>query len=386
MRKEIGYRYLHWIVTVCLAAFFVVSLVPAGATMAGVAQQAGRPAELWVEFIDVGQGAAVLIGTPEGRFILVDGGEREAGERVLLPYLNRLGVKQLDLVVATHPHSDHIGGLLPVLERLPVGRVLADGQVHTSFTYESFLRLIDQKGIPFELARAGQRLEVGSARLLVLHPAEPLLASGLNSNSVVLRVEYGQVAFLLTGDLDSPGEAAVLRRKIAPATVLQVAHHGSSDSTSSAWLTAVQPAIAVIQSGSGNTYGHPHQETLQRLADRAPQARVYRTDRYGTVTLVTDGREVRIETEKTPADTPPAAGAAQPRPPVANKLDLNRATREELEALPGIGPVLAQRIIDYRQEHLFVSVDELIEIKGIGPKLLETLRPLVTVGKLEEED
>ncbi|MBE3576822.1 MAG: helix-hairpin-helix domain-containing protein [Limnochordales bacterium] len=378
------YRHRQRALIVGLAVLLAVLLIPAGVVGTRTAPASDRPAELWVKFIDVGQGAAVLIRTPEDRFILVDGGERQAGEQVLLPYLSRLGVKQLDLVVATHPHSDHIGGLLPVLERVPVGRVLADGQVHTSYTYESFLRLIERKRIPFELARAGKQLEVGSVRLLVLHPAEPLLPSGLNSNSVVLRIEYGQVAFLLTGDLDIPGEAAVLRRKVAPATVLQVAHHGSSDSTSCGWLKAVQPAIVVIQSGAGNPYGHPHRETLQRLAACAPRARIYRNDQHGTVTLITDGREVRVETEKTPPGTSKALDTD--RLPSSNRLDLNRATREELEALPGIGPVLAQRIIDYRQEHPFVTVDQLLEIKGIGPKLLETLRPLVMVGQSERED
>lgn len=334
--------------------------------------------ELRVTFLDVGQGAAVLIETPEGKAILVDGGEREAGEQVVLPYLAGRQVTGLDLVVLTHPHSDHVGGLVPVLRSLPVRQVLADGQVHTSYVYEEFLTLIEEKRIPFELARAGRSYSFGSVKLSVLHPSEPLLAGGLNHNSVVLRVQFGDIAVLLTGDLDMEGETRLLRRGVPAAQVLQVPHHGSSDAASAPFLRAVKPAVAVIQAGRGNPFGHPHRELLDRLGELGGGIQVYRTDQHGTVVVHTDGTRVWVETER-PGEKPGVKTDSPPPGPEVKKIDINRASRKELESLPGIGPVLAQRIIEYREEHPFRSVDELLAVKGIGPKLLEKVRPYVTV-------
>lgn len=316
-------------------------------------------AQLEVTFLDVGQGDSILIREEAGVVILIDGGTERAGRSILLPYLRSQGIEHLDLVVATHPHADHIGGLIPVLENLSVGRILADGQVHTTRTYERFLTIIDDQGIPFSLGRAGQSWEfINIDRFAVLHPKEPFI-EGLNENSLVIKLQYGQVAFLFTGDLETTGEAQLLPYgDDLKAEVLKVGHHGSSSSTTADFLHQVSPEIAIIQAGVDNTYGHPHKEVVARL--QAAGTLVYRTDELGSVIVVTDGQTYTVETSDIDGET-------------ANRVNLRTATKDQLTDISGIGPVLADRIIEFRQNQSLTSVEQLIEVQGIGPATLEAL-------------
>ena len=259
--------------------------------------QAAQASDLVVHFIDVGQGDSILIQTPTGATVLVDAGDTKAGRQVVVPYLRKLGIQHLDMVVMTHPHFDHIGGLIPVIEAYSVGQVLADGQIHTTRTYEDLLRLILEKEIPFKLARAGGELTIsGLDEALVLNPKEPLL-KGLNNNSVVLWLRYGQVAFLLTGDIEAEAEERMCTQgKLPQAEILKVAHHGSSTSTTSTFLWAASPKEAIISLGAGNTYNHPHAETLRSL-DKA-KAKVRRTDLTGTIIVISDGLSYRVVGER----------------------------------------------------------------------------------------
>ncbi|NLK08689.1 MAG: MBL fold metallo-hydrolase [Firmicutes bacterium] len=273
---------------VCLALVLVfISTVSLGA-------EAG---ELYVHFIDVGQGDSVLIQTPTGTNVLVDAGVTKSGRESVVPYLKKLGIKHLDLVVMTHPHFDHIGGLVPVIEAYSVGRILADGQIHTTKTYEELLQLILQKEIPFSLARTQGQLTVqGLDEVAILNPKEPML-KGLNNNSVVLWFRHGQVTFLLTGDIEKEAEARIVAEEELPrAKVLKVAHHGSNTSSIPQFIEAVAPEYAVIQVGAGNSYGHPNAETLQTLEKVG--AEVGRTDLDGTVIVISDGTSYRVVKEK----------------------------------------------------------------------------------------
>lgn len=250
---------------------------------------------LEVHFIDVGQGDAALIRTPQGRIILIDGGPAGAGEAVLR-YLAERKISRIDLLVGTHPHEDHIGGLTAVLDKLPVDRVVDSGRTHTSLTYERYLTLIEQKKIPFEIARAGNKIALDSTiALQVLHPGPDTESSSLNNSSVVLRLSYGEVEFLFTGDVEKEGEAEMLERgyRSAPSTVLKVAHHGSSSSSTGAFLKAAAPVLAIISAGRDNVYGHPHEETLERLIEAG--ASIYRTDLQGSIVITTDGSTVTVE-------------------------------------------------------------------------------------------
>jgi len=251
---------------------------------------------LTAHFIDVGQGDSVFIET-ESVSILVDGGDSAAGPAVN-EYLLSLGVNSLDLVVASHPHADHIGGLIPVLQTFPAEEVIDPGAVHTTVTFERYLNTIDEQEIPFTVGRSGmkRRFEDGLV-LRILHPAD-IEGWDLNNASLVTSITYDEVTLLLTGDVEAPAEQEmILRGEELQSQVLKIPHHGSSSSTTDVFLEAVSPQAAVIMCGEENPYGHPHREVLERLYGRGIE--LYRTDLHGTVRVVTDGRKISIETEKT---------------------------------------------------------------------------------------
>ena len=239
--------------------------------------------------IDVGQGDCTLI-LCDGCSMLVDAGEPGYEARVL-DVLAACGVEKLDYVVATHPHSDHIGGLPAVLDALEIGHVLlprlTEAQTPTTASYRSFLDAVKQSGAAVLASAPGARFPLGSAVVTVLGPIADS-AESLNDMSVVLRVDFGVQSILLTGDMEAEEEATLLENDLPlRATVLKVGHHGSSFSTTPAFLEAVNPKIAVIECGADNDYGHPHAQLLDRLSDYANY--IYRTDLCGNITLMTDG-------------------------------------------------------------------------------------------------
>jgi len=250
---------------------------------------------LTVHFLDVGQGDAVALRTPEGRWVLVDGGPRsgggDAGRRVVVPFLRREGAVRVAAVVATHAHADHVGGLPAVLSALPVDLVLEPGEPLGEVPYLEFLAASEASGAQWRAARAGDRLDLDGVRFTVLSPdsAWAAVTTDPNEESVVLLVEYGHVRLLLTGDAGLPVELRLAGR-IGDVDVLKVGHHGSRSATSDAWLDEARPEIAVISVGARNTYGHPAPEVVARLA--AHGVHVHRTDREGTITLESDGQRV----------------------------------------------------------------------------------------------
>jgi len=287
-----------------------------------VAVSSAASENLTVHFIDVGQGDSELIQF-NGKNMLIDAGDLEAGPRVT-SYLRSHGVTSLDLVVATHPHSDHIGGLLTVLNDFPVGQVLDSGQVHTTQTYENFLTLVDQKNIPFAVAKRGQTIDLDPAiKIEVLSPPEPLFAvDDLNQNSIVLKVSCNKVSFLFMGDANCEAEENIIAAGYdLKSTVLKVGHHGSASSTCTSFLDKVRPDVAVIEVGAENGYGHPSEKTLSALKDIG--SKVYRTDLDGNVVVTTDCQTYSISTSKqswTTSATAPkstASAVSWPASPVA---------------------------------------------------------------------
>jgi competence protein ComEC len=249
-----------------------------------------------VHFMDVGQGDAILIERGDTD-ILVDGGSTSAN---VLAYLQGQGVADIDLLVATHPHADHIGGLPAILAQYHVSEVWVNGDTSTSQTYQDFAAAVAAEGATVREVTRGYSTQIDGLDIAVLNPSQ--LTDDPNEDSVVFRLTCGKVSVLLTGDATSDSEAGMLATGLTlDSDVLKVGHHGSNTSTSDAFLTAVTPEDAVISVGAGNTYGHPHQQTLDRLA--AHGVTVYRTDEDGTVTLTSDCNTYSITTSG-PAVTP----------------------------------------------------------------------------------
>jgi competence protein ComEC len=259
--------------------------------------------KLHVYFLDVGQGDAILAITPAGGKVVIDGGPSPGALTTHLGRRMAFYDRRLDLLALTHPHDDHAIGLVEVLERYDVGQVIDPAQPATTPAYTHWLELLKEKGVVAYKGRLGafQPIDLGNGvTLTVLHPPEKLLAgteSDENNNSLVLRLAWGQVSFLLPGDIEEEGEAVLLQSSPSlRSTVLKVPHHGSKTSLSPAFLAAVNPRVAVISCGADNKFGHPNAGTLDKLEEAG--CTVLRTDQNGTVEVVTDGEQMWVNVER----------------------------------------------------------------------------------------
>jgi competence protein ComEC len=269
---------------------------------AGVIQQPDR--RLHLRVLDVGQGDALLLTTPAGHTILVDGGP-DAGRTV--SYLGRylpFWQRRIDLLVLTHPHEDHLGGLVEVAARYEIGQVLETPYTLTNTLETAWMNELQAQHLPTVAAVRGMIVEVEpDLALHVLAPDRDLLRgthSDINNSSVVLRLEYRQVSMLLAGDIESEAGGRLLSEANAglplAATVLKVPHHGSASGLSDPLLAAIHPQLALISVGAGNGYGHPAPATLAALA--TAHTPVYRTDQHGTIDVSSDGAHLWVQTER----------------------------------------------------------------------------------------
>jgi competence protein ComEC len=256
---------------------------------------------LTAHFLDVGQGDSILLQFDE-KNVLIDGGTQDMGPRVET-YLRNHGVSSLDLLVSTHPHEDHIGGLITILKDFPVKQVLYSGQPHSSQNYENFLTLVDQKNISYNVAQRGQKINLDpNLKIEVLSPPKTLFQDDLNQNSIVLKVTYNKVSFLFMGDAGFEAENSLISLGYdLKSDVLKVGHHGSSSASSSAFLAKVKPAISIIEVGAGNDYGHPTKKTLKAL--QSTGSKIYRTDTNGSIVITTDGLSYSLITQKPSGNT-----------------------------------------------------------------------------------
>lgn len=263
------------------------ALTPAGSPEAGDL--------LKIHFIDVRHGDACLIQTPGGHTILIDGGYSDVAGDVV-NYIKEAGVKELDLVIATHPHSDHVGGLTSVLTHFPVKMVLDSGKPHTSVTYQRFLKAVKAGGkIKYVLGRAGQVYRYDEVKISVLSPTEPFFEN-LNNCSIVCRLVYGKISVMFTGDAETEAERTIMRRNLdMKSTILKVGHHGSNTSTSPTFLRAVAPKVAIISCGRKDSGNAPAAESpLKRRG-----VKVYRTDVDGTILVESDGgKDCTVKTRR----------------------------------------------------------------------------------------
>jgi beta-lactamase superfamily II metal-dependent hydrolase len=252
---------------------------------------------LRVSYIDVGQGDSIWLHASDETDILIDGGPRSAGPGVVA-YLQNEGIDDIEVMVLTHAHADHVGGLIDVLRStIPVESVIYNGQHYTSLTYQQFLTETQRLGLTPIPVHASQTYTWGPLDASVLNPQAPPTGDQ-NEDSVVMLIVYGDMRFLFTGDIGKGTEQTILNsgtlRAWAEARILKVAHHGGKYSSSAAFLEAVGAELAVISVGAAsNPYGYPAQETLDSL--RAAGARVLRTDQNGTIVVTTDGQTYEFE-------------------------------------------------------------------------------------------
>jgi beta-lactamase superfamily II metal-dependent hydrolase len=337
--------------------------------------------EVAVHFLDVGQGNATLIVAPDAT-MLIDTGRHDRTD--VVPMLRSLGVASIDVVAITHGHADHIGQLDRVLGSFDVGEVWMSGTPHTTQTFDRAITAIERSTAGYEEPRAGDTTTVGSLTVEILNPVE--LSGDMDADMLVLRVSYGDVSFLFTGDLQGAGEGGVLARYGGglASTIYQVAHHGSNTSTSAGFLAAVQPQTAVYSASATNQYGHPHAEVIDRL--NAAGVDVYGTAVHGTVTVTTDGVTFAVSTGQAASPIAPVAPAPAPAtpaptpvpvaPPPASgcqtgQVDINSAGFDALQLIIHIGPVRAEEMLAIRP---FNSVDAMDRIDGIGPARLADIR------------
>lgn len=282
-----------------LAGFALLAIL---AWLAALSLPDGR---LHVIFLDVGQGDAILIRTPDGKTVLLDGGPSpavlmsELGRR--LPFWDR-GV---DLLILSHPDDDHITGLLPVLERYDVRQVMEPGWEVRTPIYAEWQRIIAERGVARTFPPTETQIDLGQGvRLDVLHPGDRWIRgtdSDTNNNSLVLRLTMGQVVFLLTGDIEAPAEGRLLLDgSDLSCAVLKVPHHGAGTSLSRPFLRATHPQLGIISVGKDNDFGHPAQATLEKLM--AERVSVLRTDHVGCIEVATDGRTYSVRTTRTKDD------------------------------------------------------------------------------------
>ncbi|MEA4890740.1 MAG: MBL fold metallo-hydrolase [Clostridiaceae bacterium] len=275
-----------------------------------IPEQTTAAGSVTVHFLDVGQADSILV-QQGGDTLLIDAGNNEDGDSVVA-YIKALGIQDLDYVVGTHPHEDHIGGLDTVIKAFTVGKVILPDAVANTETFEDVLLAIKDKGLKISKAVPGTHYSLGQAGLDILGP---VLASDdeLNHVSVVSKVSFGNTAFLFTGDAEKDDEEAMISQGYdLDADVLKVGHHGSGSSTCAALLQAVSPLYAVISVGQDNTYGHPAAETLARLADAGTA--VYRTDLAGAIIAVSDGKQITFNAAPDSGKPGAAATTAAPTP------------------------------------------------------------------------
>jgi competence protein ComEC len=244
----------------------------------------------------VGEGDSELLVTPHGKTILVDGGDSDSG---LLTFLIAHQVDHIDLMIATHPHADHIGGLIDVLANFPVQAVATNGRTIDTFTYERFLDQVKFSGADYEELAAGNEFTVDGVSFSVLEPEREYAPHDLDNTSLVIMARCYQTKILLTGDMEADEEKELLAAYASSdlqAQILKVAHHGSNTSSTFDFILAVKPEAAIYSAGQGNPYHHPHPSVINRLLSYVPA--VYGTDKNGTISVSISPAGYAVELEK----------------------------------------------------------------------------------------
>lgn len=243
-----------------------------------------------VNYIDVGQGDSILVQV-NNKNLLIDAGPKSSKDK-LMDYLNKLNIKKLDYVIATHPHEDHIGGMSYIIDKYEVEKFYAPKVEHTTKTFERMIDSLKNKGLNINVIKEGTNsIDLGENTKVEVFSSGKDTYNNLNNYSPIMRVEFYNNSFLFTGDAEKEVEKEVLEKGYnLKSDVLKFGHHGSSTSTTEEFFKAVNPSIGVIQLGKDNDYGHPHKETLEII--KKNQLTVYRTDKDSNIVLVSDGNKI----------------------------------------------------------------------------------------------
>ncbi|MDL2311139.1 MBL fold metallo-hydrolase [Peptostreptococcaceae bacterium OttesenSCG-928-C18] len=248
---------------------------------------------LEVHFIDVGQGDSTLL-ISQGETLLIDGGERDYSSKVI-SYIENLGIEEIDYMIATHPHSDHISGLVGVLNKFKVKNVIRNEEEVDTRVFKSFVKLCDEKDINVTIPKVGDKFTFGEVEFTIIGPTAYNFDT--NNNSIATRVVHGKNSLIFTGDGESMEESTLMYTgEEIKSKIYHVGHHGSRKATSKEFLEEVNPEYAVISLGKDNMYGHPHKEVLNRLEEN--DVKIFRTDLMGSIIMVSDGKEVLFSSEK----------------------------------------------------------------------------------------
>lgn len=353
-------------------------------------KQQGTYSPLTVHYIDAGQGDATLLeftDEDDSYTILYDAGDWQGNE--VVPYLQQENIETIDIVIISHPHADHIGQLTDVLTEFEVGEVWMTENTANSSVYEEAVEAILASDADYDEPQAGDVFDIGPLTLSVLHPET--LTGGLNEDSLAVHFSYGDMAFLFTGDAYMAQEEAMIASGAnVDAQFLHLGHHGSKTSSSEKFLDAVDPTYAIYSAGTGNSYGHPHQEVLDKL--QVNDITVYGTDVHGNIVVTTDGVDAEVTTEKTGevvAGTEQKSSSDKKETPIDedkqeqepeqteteakqnNCIDLNTASDTELQEIIHIGE---QRVNDVIASRPFSSVDDLQRVDGFGPARMDDIK------------
>ena len=297
-----------------ILALLLCALILAGCAAPVTPSTQPEPAEkgsFSVHYIDVGQADCALIEC-DGKYMLIDGGNAEDSSLVV-SYLQKQGVEELEAVVCSHAHEDHVGGLPGVLAVFPTKAVYAPTKTYSSKVFDKFLYYTDQQGLDVTIPAPGDQFTLGDALVMILGPVKSY--ADPNNTSIVMMIDFHGKRFLFTGDMETEAENDMLdywgEYFTWSADVLKVGHHGSDTSTSYRFLRAVMPAYGIISVGEGNSYGHPNETPLSRLEDA--EVTVLRTDKLGSIIVTTDGKNITLSWEQASQqpDTPPSDGPQQ---------------------------------------------------------------------------
>ena len=252
--------------------------------------------KLEIYFFDVGQADSILI-KEKDYTMLIDGGNQSDGENLVKYLQEELNVNDIDILVGTHPHEDHIGGLPNVISSLSIGKIYLPNATTTTKIFEKLLDAIADKEYKITVPKVDEEISINNMNFKVIYTGTD--ESDLNNTSIVLKLEYGKTSYLFTGDATDKTEEKIIDKDIE-ADVLKIGHHGSSYSSTESFLNKVKPKYAIIQVGNDNKYDHPTKTTLDKLNER--NIKIYRTDENGTIKLTSDGTNINFETIDTNID------------------------------------------------------------------------------------